>query len=210
MMNNNWSGMVIDGSERNIERIRTSEYFWRYELDAICAFIDADNINELLLSKYYKESEVGILHIDLDGNDYWIWKEINSINPVLVILEYNSVFGNERAVTVPYDKKFHRTAAHFSNLYFGASLRALHELSAHKGYAFIGCNSAGNNAYFLRRDKLNDRVGEVSLDQGYVESKFRECRDRHGRLTHLDGQSRLEMIKGMPVFNVHTGALEDL
>ena len=196
MMNNNWSGMVIDGSERNIERIRTSEYFWRHELVATCAFIDAENINGLLQSTFENGSEVGILHIDLDGNDYWIWKEITAINPAVVILEYNSIFGKNRAITVPYDKNFHRTKAHFSNLYFGASLRALQELSANKGYAFIGCNSAGNNAYFVRRDKLNGRVTEVSLDQGYVESKFRECRDRSGRLTFQNAQSGLATIRG--------------
>jgi len=85
------------------------------------------------------------------------------ISPIVVILEFNSVFGIDRSITVPYKKDFIRTQAHFSNLYFGASLRALYELSASKVYSFIGCNSAGNNAYFVRNDKLNDIVRETSL-----------------------------------------------
>lgn len=91
MMNNNWSGLVMDGSEANINKISLSSYFWKYNLSAVCAFIDADNINKLL-SAANLEKEVGILHIDLDGNDYWIWKAINVISPILVIIEYNSVF----------------------------------------------------------------------------------------------------------------------
>jgi len=72
-----------------------------------------------------------LLHIDLDGNDYWVWKEIE-IQPSIVILEYNSVFGLDRPITVPYRANFNRTNAHFSNLYFGASLKAMYDLSVKK------------------------------------------------------------------------------
>lgn len=209
MMNNNWTGFVMDGSESNVAQIINSEDFWKYELSAKAVFIDTDNINNMLSSSQLGK-DVGILHIDLDGNDYWIWKEINVINPVVVILEYNSVFGIDRAITIPYDRAFYRTNAHYSNLYFGASLRALYQLSADKGYSFIGCNSAGNNAYFIRRDKLNDSVQEISLENGYVLSKFRESRDREGRLTYLTGNDRIEAIRGIPIYNIDTNLIEKL
>jgi hypothetical protein len=209
MMNNNWSGFVMDGSERNISKIKTSEYYCRYELNATSAFIDCDNINDLISSQSF-DKNVGLLHIDLDGNDYWIWDKISAITPAIVIIEYNSVFGIERAITVPYDKNFNRTKAHHSNLYFGASLKALYLLAQQKGYSFIGCNSAGNNAYFVKREELNDVVREVSLQEGYVLSKFRESRDEHGRRTYVTGQNRLGVIRGMPVYNVLTKQVEDL
>jgi len=209
MMNDNWSGFVMDGSKENVTDIVKSEYFWRHELLTKAVFIDRENINALISSCRF-DKEVGILHIDLDGNDYWIWKEINVISPVLVILEYNSVFGIDRAITVPYDKSFNRTRAHHSSLYFGASLRALHQLSAQKGYSFIGCNSAGNNAYFVRKDKLNDAVREISLDRGYVVSKFRESRGKNGRLTCVTGKERISLIRKLPVYNTDTGQIEEL
>jgi hypothetical protein len=209
LMNNNWSGFVMDGSAANVEKITNSEYYTNYELIAKAAFIDADNVNSLLLSSNF-EKEVGILHIDLDGNDYWIWRKIEVVSPIVVILEYNSVFGIDRPITVPYDKTFDRTNAHFSNLYFGASLSALHQLSAEKGYSFIGCTSSGNNAYFVRNDKLNDVVKKTSLENGYVVSKFREGRDRNGNLTFLTGPERLEAIKGLPVYNINTDQIEKL
>jgi len=209
MMNNNWSGLVMDGADSNVAEIINSEYFWKYSLIAKAVFIDTDNINNLISSSKF-DKEIGILHIDLDGNDYWIWKEINAISPIIVILEYNSIFGNDRAITIPYGKAFSRTKAHYSNLYFGASLPALHRLSTEKGYSFIGCNSAGNNAYFVRKDKLNECVHEISLKNGYVLSMFRESRDRDGRLTHLTGKDRIEAIKGMPVLNIETNQIEML
>ncbi|MDP4115289.1 MAG: hypothetical protein Q8903_04100 [Bacteroidota bacterium] len=209
MINNNWSGLVMDGSKSNINQIINSEYFWKYSLLAKDVFIDADNINNLISSAGF-EKEVGLLHIDLDGNDYWIWKKIDVISPIIVILEYNSVFGKDRAITTPYDKAFIRSNAHYSNLYFGASYRALHKLSAEKGYSFIGCNSAGNNAYFVRNDKLNSTVREMPVEKGFVLSMFRESRDIEGRLTYLTGHDRIETIRGTLVYNVETNQIEKL
>lgn len=209
MMNNNWSGFVMDCSQANVKQIINAEYFWRHDLVAKSAFIDAENIDGILRSSGMPK-ETGIIHIDLDGNDYWIWREITAVKPVLAILEYNAVFGIERPITVPYDRRFQRTRAHKSNLYFGASLRALHELSSEKGYAFIGCNSAGNNAYFARRDALNDIVREISIEQGFVASKFRESKDAKGNFTYLSGNERIKAIEGMPVYNTRTGNIEKI
>jgi hypothetical protein len=85
---------------------------------------------------------------------------------------------------------------------------ALYSLAREKGYSFIGCNSAGNNAYFVRNDALNDAVREVLLEDGYVVSKFTESRDTHGRLTFKTGPHRLEVIKGLPVYNTEIKQLE--
>lgn len=209
MMNNNWSGLVIDGSKLNVAEIVNSEYFWQYDLSAKAMFITTENIN-MLLSSSNLGNEIGILHIDLDGNDYWIWKEIKVISPIIVILEYNSLFGIDRAITIPYDQHFNRTRAHHSNLYFGASLLALQQLSDSKGYSFVGCNSAGNNAYFVRKDKLNDRVREISLKNGHIVSKFRDSRNKGGKLTYMNGLARIEAIKSMPVYNIYTNQIEGL
>lgn len=208
MMHNNWSGLVIDGSKSNVAKILASEYYWKYNLHAKSAFIDSQNINELLATPNLGDV-LGLLHIDIDGNDYWILKEVQML-PVILIVEYNAVFGIERSITVPYDPSFQRNSAHYSNLYYGASLAALHELATRRGYAFIGCNSAGNNAYFVRRDKLATPVQEVTLDRGFVMSKYREGRGRDGQLLHLAGDDRLEFIRGLPVLDTSTGTIVSL
>jgi hypothetical protein len=67
MMKDDWRGFVIDGSRQNIEKLKKSYYFWKHDLKAIPAFIDRENINELL-SKSDFDCDLGILSIDVDGN----------------------------------------------------------------------------------------------------------------------------------------------
>lgn len=209
LMNNNWSGLILDASKKNVKRIINSEYYWKFQLIARCAFVTVENINQLISDEGIRR-DIGLLHIDLDGNDYWVWKAIDIVNPAIAIIEYNSVFGIDRPITIPYKKTFQRTKAHFSNLYFGASLGALQHLAKQQGYAFVGCNSAGNNAYFVRRDRLNANIKELSLKEGYVLSRFRESRDKHGNLNYITAEDRLKTISGMPVFNVENNQIEQL
>ena len=209
LMNNNWSGFVMDGSEKKVKQILNSYYYWKYDLTAKTAFVDCDNINSLITERFPNKS-LGILHIDIDGNDYWIWNAISVVMPDVVIIEYNSVFGLERPIPIPYKKIFTRSDAHPSCLYYGASIRALYLLATQKGYSFIGCNSAGNNAYFVRKDLLNEVVKEVSLEKGFVLSKFRESNLGSKELSYVGGKERINIIKDMPVYNVVTNEIEPL
>lgn len=200
LMNDNWSGLIIDGDLQTMAALPKNEIYWRYDLTAVGAFITCENINHLFADNGYS-GEIGLLSIDVDGNDYWIWAAIQAVRPVIVTVEYNSVFGADHAITIPYDPDFHRAEAHASNLYWGASLRALCLLAEKKGYALVGCNSAGNNAHFVRKDKVGD-IPVKTVVQGYVESKFRESRDKSGNLTYLRGRQRVEAIKDMQVVDV--------
>lgn len=204
LQKDNWSGFVLDGSKSNIDQLIAFPFFWKHDLVARSAFITKENINDLLAGLMENWGGVGLLHVDIDGNDYWIWEAL-CISPAIVIIEYNSNFGIDRAITIPYEPDFYRTKAHFSNLYWGASLKALYLLAEKKGYAFIGCNSAGNNAYFIRRDVMNERVKKISLETGYVRSKYRESRDLQGKLTYASEQERTDIIRGMPVFDIELG-----
>lgn len=210
MMNNNWCGFVMDGSEQNMKSLQKRSWFFRYELNCKAAWIDKNNINSLLEES--RLANIGLLHIDLDGNDYFILKEIDftRLNPSILIMEYNSVFGYERAISVPYKSDFNRTRAHYSNLFFGASLAALNFGAEQKGYSLVGCNLAGNNAYFVRNDLLNERIQKVSVAQAYKPSRFREGRNKNYQLSYLSGAKRLEAIKGLDVVNVMTNQIEKL
>jgi hypothetical protein len=205
LMNDNWRGLVMDGSQRNVDAIRMDPIYWRHDLTAVASFITRDNINQLI-SSYVDDDDIGLLSVDIDGNDYWVWKEITAVNPRIVICEYNSVFGAERAVTIPYQEDFHRTRAHYSNLYWGASLAALCKLAEEKNYQFVGSNSAGNNAFFVRKDLSSD-LPNLSPKEGYVQSQFREARDERGRLTYLAGQDRLREIRDMSVCDFDSGKI---
>lgn len=200
MMNNNWKGLVLDGSADNIDKIIADAQFWRHDLSAVAAFIDRDNVNDLFAHNGF-EGEIGLLSVDIDGNDYWVWESIDVVNPIIVVCEYNSNFGSEHAVTIPYNSVFQRSKAHYSNLYWGVSLKALCLQASRRGYAFVGCNSAGNNAYFVREDKLG-RLLPLKCAEGYVEARFRESRNSDGELTYLSVDKRLIEIAQMPLFDI--------
>ena len=200
MMNDNWSGFVMDGSNENINRLKSQYYYRQHDLAAKSVFITRGNVNQLIETQNFSE-DVGLLHIDLDGNDYYIWKAINVIRPIVVIVEYNSIFGPNRPISIIYDDSFIRTNAHYSNLFWGASLLSLNNLALEKGYSFIGCNAAGNNAYFVRNDKLNEKVKAISLANGFVESKYRESRGVDGQLTYLSKGDATNLLAGNKVFN---------
>ena len=210
MMNNNWNGLIMDGSEENIQSVRQSGWFWMYDLIAKSAFIDAENINGLISE--HSLTDIGLLSIDIDGNDYWVFQalDLSKLNPSILVLEYNALFGKDRAISVPYEKDFNRTRAHYSNLYFGASLKALTDLAIEKGYAFVGCNLAGSNAFYVKKEFVTDKLPSVSIAAGFRADKCRQSRNPHNTLSYLRGEDRLATIRGLKVINVNTGEAEVL
>jgi hypothetical protein len=201
LVNNNWSGLVIDGSAEHIAYIRSQQLYWQRNLKATNEFITAENINDIFKVNGIS-GEIGLLSVDVDGNDYWIWQAIDSINPAIVICEYNFRFGAERSVTVPYDPGFVRSAAHHSMIYYGASLKALTTLAEQKGYVLVGCNSAGNNAFFVRQDLKPDTVRALTVQEAFVQGQYRETRNSDGSLAYLSHDEEQKILSTLPLVEV--------
>jgi hypothetical protein len=201
LLNNHWQGMVLDACESDIRFIQTDRIYWQFDLEAKCVWITRENIDSHLRAAGFAE-DVGLLSIDIDGNDYWIWEAIQSIKPRIVIVEYNSIFGLQ-PICVPYKEDFHRLSAHYSGLYYGCSLAALHHLGRQKGYVLVGANIVGNNAFFVRSDFTSEFKG-LEPEEAYVPSHFRESRGPAGNLTYIRGEDRMKLIEHLPVVNVVT------
>jgi hypothetical protein len=144
-----------------------------------------------------------LLSIDIDGNDYWTWEAITVVNPTIVVIEYNARFGASRSVTVPYRADFVRSRAHYSMIYYGASLTALWALGRRKGYSLVGCNSAGNNAFFVRQDLLGDLRGRTP-SEAFRPHCFREARNEVGELSFLTLPEEEALLAGLPLVEVET------
>ena len=209
LISSDWQGFVIDGSDENIRQLQKSYFYWRHDLQSMAAFVDKENINELLKKSDFNR-DLGILSVDIDGNDYHILKAINVFEPRIIISEFNPYFGTERAVSVPYDPKFCRTEKHYSNLYFGASIRAIEFVLNEKGYTLIGTGMTGSNAYFVRNDLITERLSLFAKNSINFNGFCRESRDKDGNLSFLRAEDRLYEIKGLPVLDVLTGLEESL
>jgi hypothetical protein len=200
MEHRNWRGLVMDASQENIAAINAHPSWWKFNLQAKTSFITRENINELFLSAGF-HGKIGVLSVDLDGNDYWVWEAIDAINPAIVICEYNSRFGPTAPITIPYDPAFQRKKAHSSGAYWGASIQALHHLAEKKGYTTVAANQAGNNVYFVRNDFHFPKQDPSVL---WREAQFREVRE-NDTLLHWNQQEIQLHLGQLPVENVILG-----
>jgi len=115
------------------------------DVKAVNVNVTKDNIEQYTVNL---PDEIDLLSIDIDGNDYWVWKAMERLSPRVVIIEYNAAIDKGLSKTIPYDSEF----SWHGGAYYGASLEALTALGKEKGYRLIGCDSMGVNAFFLRND----------------------------------------------------------
>jgi len=202
LKHNQWKGLVVDSNAQFIDTIQRDEISWQHNLTAVCSFITAENINDTL-QRHGFTGDIGLLSIDIDGNDYWIWEAISVITPAIIIVEYNFRFGAERAVTIPYKPDFTRLSAHPSGIYFGASLKALCLLAEKKGYVFVGCSSAGTNAFFVRRELKPNAVRSMSVAEGFVEGGYRLSRNKNGVPVALTKDEEQHIFQSMPLVEIN-------
>ena len=196
-----WKGYIIEGSKEYFQKIKKQSIYWQNNLTAINEFITKENVNEIIKNSV-KETNLGLFSLDIDGNDYWIWEKINKIDPVIVIVEFNSNFGFKEKITIPYNEKFERSKSHYSNLYWGSSLEALKYLGQKKNYKFVCTNSSGNNAYFIKSSRFDDL--KLNLDKNIYGSKFRESRDKNGKKNFLSGNEKIDEIMECKVICVES------
>lgn len=201
LMKDHWSGLVIDGSQKYIDFIRRDPICFRHDLKAICAFVQTTNINQLL-AEHLATKTIGLLSIDIDGNDYWIWKAMDAVEPAIVITEYNFRFGPSRAVTVPLDENFVRNQAHYSNIYYGASLKALWILANQKGYDLVCCNTFGNNAFWVKKDLRPASLPALTAEAAYCSGKFQEGKDRQGRPAFYSREEERQLLETLPLVEI--------
>ncbi|WP_430973217.1 hypothetical protein [Sunxiuqinia rutila] len=159
-----WHGLFIDGNKNAIERGQKfySKYPhpWNYSPKFVCVKVLKDNINQVIENAGFS-GEVGLLSIDIDGNDYWIWDALEIISPQVVIIETHNEFGYEDIV-VPYDPDYLFPGKH--PVYHGASPIAMRNLARQKGYRLVGANEMGFNFIFIKNGLAETEIPEVSVE----------------------------------------------
>lgn len=151
-----WTGLFMDGNKKAIERGRFFYKKWGNKKVQNPTFlqdlITRENINDLITAGGLK-GEIGMMSVDIDGNDYWVWEAIHVISPQIVIIETHNEFGMNDIV-VPYDADYFYPGKHPD--YHGASPVAMNNLAKHLGYRLVACNELGFNFIFLRNDLVHE------------------------------------------------------
>lgn len=185
-LNFGWHGLFIDGNSDNITRGR--DYYENhpdsnlYPPKFVQAKVTRENINQILLDADVSGT-IDLLSIDIDGNDYWIWDALSSIDPTVVIIETHSEFGMN-PVVVPYDPEYSYPPKLHPE-YFGASPVAMVTLGEKKGYRLAGSNQYGFNFIFIKNG-----IGEEIIPAKSVEKI----------ISHPRNQERMILVEDIQDF----------
>tara|TARA_B110000483_G_scaffold32925_1_gene40058 strand:- start:84 stop:989 length:906 start_codon:yes stop_codon:yes gene_type:complete len=170
----NCRGLLID-KIKDLKFVQKRDFFWKNDLYFCQKTITPSNISSVINSYGFK-NDCNLLSIDIDGNDFWVLKNIELSHVDIVVAEYNPLFGSNLSLTVPQDDNFDRNR--FKKIFYGASLTAIIELMESKGFMFVGANSACNNAFFINKNKKeffsNLKVEEL---KEYTKFTFREIKE---------------------------------
>jgi hypothetical protein len=172
ILNHRWQGLLVDSDPELIERGRA---FYAQSRDVsiapptlAAAWLTAENVDAFVSGQGFA-GELDLLSLDLDGNDYWIWRALNCVSPRVVVLEFNNVCGPERAISIPYDPEFRFD---FSVVPYpiGASLSAFGKLGQQKGYRLVGVDSFGINAFFVRDGLAEELLPTLTPEECYEQA----------------------------------------
>jgi len=141
-----WPGLFIEGDECSYAALER-RYSGNASVHTQRAVVSPDNVEELF-ARAGVPPEPAVLSIDVDGNDYWIWRAITSYSPRIVVIEYNSHWPLHRRWVQRYDPQ----RVWQADDYYGASLAAMRSLGEEKGYRLVHTELAGLNAFFVRTD----------------------------------------------------------
>ena len=150
----NWSGLWIESNKNHEKTIKQNfSKFLETSLKLHFQKLVPSNVNEILLKYFESNEEIDLLSIDIGFHTYHVLEGINVINPRVIVTEYNAKYGPLIDWKVDYDPD-----ANWDNTdYYGASLFAFEKMLKKKNYFLVGCNVTGANAFFVRKDQLNDK-----------------------------------------------------
>jgi hypothetical protein len=189
IIHHGWQGLLVDGDADQVARgaafYSTCRNTWISPPRFVHAWITAENVDALVASHGFA-GPIDLLSIDVDGNDYWIWKALTCVTPRVVVLEFNAALGPRESLTISYQPDF-RLDLSVQPYACGASLPAFAKLAREKGYRLVGVQSLGFNAFFVR-----DGLGEALLP----EQSVGECFDRTERLSDWSPARLDAMLSG--------------
>jgi hypothetical protein len=144
-----YAGLMVEGNPRLVERAKRLIPHYSIGAECVNMFVNSNSIRELKSLALHSDPDV--FSLDIDGVDYYVAKAVfdAGFRPKIFVVEYNSVFGPDKSMTVPYKEDFSFGREHPTRLYYGVSLAAWRKFFADLGYRFVTVDSKGVNAFFI-------------------------------------------------------------
>ena len=169
LLHQGWRGLWLDASDA-IDRARLSysALIEKGQLQIQKTRVSRDNINELIDS-HMDETNIDLLSVDIDGNDYHVLSAIDCVDPRVVVVEYNAKFPPPAMYCMAYDEQHVWDGSD----HFGASLKWFEVKMSARGYRLVGCNLTGTNAFFVRKDLAGDKFLEpFTAEKHYQPARY--------------------------------------
>ncbi len=152
-----WRGVWIDGDPENVAFIRSQlEYQLNDVISVSEGFITAENVNTVIKEELQHigvdkfPTEIDFFSLDIDGNELYVAKALESVRPRVICIEYNAKFPPPMEIAIEYQPA-HKYA---NDDYQGASLQSIVNALEPRGYRLVACNISGVNAFFVRASEL--------------------------------------------------------
>jgi len=165
IINHGWTGLLVDGNQAKVARGRefygmiSETRIWPPKF--VQAWITAESVNSILRDNGMT-GEIDLFSLDIDGNDYWIWKAIDCIQPRVVILEFQKAW--EESVSMRYTPDYVWPGFRDPKSLSGASLPAFVNLGRKKGYRLVASHRC-LNAVFVQEGVGEQFFPEISAEQ---------------------------------------------
>jgi len=161
-----WKGLWVDGDAQALAaaNVEFREAIASGSLQIVQDIVSGRNIADLL-RRVGVPMEFDLLSIDIDRNTYFVWKALDQFKPRVIVVEYNSTIppSDEFCVTDDPDAMWN------GSFYFGASLKTFEKLGNELGYALVGCEIVGANAFFVRKDLVADHFAAPFTAENHYE-----------------------------------------
>ena len=191
------SGLLID-KINDLKFVQKRDFFWKNDLYFCQKTITPSNVSSVINS-YGFEKGYNLLSIDIDGNDFWVLKNIELNLADIVVAEYNPLFGPNLSLSIPQNDNFDRNK--FNKIFYGASLTAMIELMDSKEFMFVGANSACNNAFFVNKNKKESLTNlKIEELKDYTNFTFRELKENNYKGNQIS--SLIEKIENFEIYDL--------
>ena len=118
VVNHDWSALLIEGNQGRARRI-AAHYPKNPKVKTLQEWVYPGNV-EILFEENDVPMNLDLLVIDIDSNDYYVWRAIHEFRPKVVLLETNIAFPPPQLMVID----FHPMNYWDNDLYVGASLQS--------------------------------------------------------------------------------------
>jgi hypothetical protein len=169
-----WDSLLLEASKKHQEHAK------RRGQDVKLRKVTAENVNALFL-EYKTPTEIELINLDIDYNDYWVWKSIleaNTYKSKVYVIEFNPSISVAESKVV---KQNDNIISH-PDTYYGGSLKAFYDLGKQFDYELLYVvwdnqkpdpTRAGRNVFFIQSKFLPNNY-EVNLKQQHPKSYMEE------------------------------------